>query len=62
MASPEAMKNWALKKENLMALAQYHVNENSNKTKITRKILKEFAEITEPAESHKKKGKLLQVV
>ncbi|MCF6406240.1 hypothetical protein L3C95_25320 [Chitinophaga filiformis] len=56
------MKNWALKKENLMALAQYHVNENSNKTKITRKILEEFAEITEPAESHKKKGKLLQVV
>lgn len=41
-----------------MALAQYHVNENSNKAKITRKILKEFAEITEPAESHKKNGKI----
>lgn len=37
----------------LVSLAQYHVNENRNRTKINRKILEEFTEETEETENHK---------
>ncbi len=37
----------------LVSLAQYHVNENRNRTKINRKILEEFTEETEETENHR---------
>src|SRR5580700_10348497 len=41
-------------RENLVSLAQYHVNENAGgKSKITRKILEEFSDVAYPTENHK---------
>lgn len=37
----------------LVSLAQYHVNENMNRTKINRKILEEFTDETEETENHR---------
>lgn len=37
----------------LVSLAQYHVNENRNRTKINRKILEEFTEETEETDNHR---------
>ncbi|MDJ1498413.1 SIR2 family protein [Cytophagaceae bacterium DM2B3-1] len=48
-----------IKKENdLISLAQFHVNKNQNNDKIKRKILEEFSDIEEPTEDHKILAKL----
>jgi hypothetical protein len=41
------------KEHDLISLAQYHVNENNSKAKITKKILQEFSEQAEPSLNHK---------
>ncbi len=42
-----------LKEHDLISLAQYHVNEHGNKSKINRKILEEFTEGFEETENHR---------
>lgn len=42
----------------LVSIAQYHVNENRTKSKINRKILEEFVEDSEETENHKVIAKL----
>lgn len=37
----------------LVSLAQFHVNENRTKSKVSRKILEEFVEKTEETENHR---------
>ncbi|MBP0613928.1 SIR2 family protein [Chryseobacterium sp. cx-311] len=39
--------------KDLISIAQYHVNENQNRTKINRKILEEFTEDVSETENHK---------
>jgi hypothetical protein len=39
--------------KDLVSIAQYHVNENQNRTKINRKILEEFTEDVSETENHK---------
>lgn len=41
------------KEHDLISLAQYHFNENRNRTKINKKILEEFTEGVEETENHK---------
>ncbi len=40
------------KEHDLISIAQYHVNENRGKARITKKILEEFAQETEATENH----------
>ena len=42
----------------LVSLAQFHVNENRNRTKINRKILEEFTEDAEETENHRLMARL----
>lgn len=39
--------------KDLVSIAQYHVNENRNRSKLNRKILEEFTEDTEETENHR---------
>lgn len=39
--------------KDLVSIAQYHVNENLNRSKLNRKILEEFTEDTEETENHR---------
>lgn len=41
------------KEQDLISIAQYHVNENRGKARITKKILEEFAQEAEATENHK---------
>ncbi|MBL3955413.1 hypothetical protein FH721_25225, partial [Bacteroides thetaiotaomicron] len=40
------------KEDDLISLAQFHVNEKKGATKLTRKIIEEFSEQAEPSEVH----------